>query len=193
MLQQCRSCSFDGLSAVSSGSEFEKLNNAIVRASSRGGVWYTLANDWQDRAVEERTWKQAVPPLWSSLMEEFWAKYSQLYRVEKNRSGLANPYDIAPTGIPGALRDLWAPTVSTAQAAQKAAQEASAQASAALKELQNKAAAKVQEAIRDAGREAAKGAAEETEKQATNRGVYWFSFGLLGLLGYQMYRRGQIV
>jgi len=176
MLSAC-ACKFEGLGAYSS--EFEKLNNAIVRASMRGGAWYALAGDWQDRAVEERDWKIAIPPLWSSLMEEFWAKYSNLYRVEKNRAGLTSPFDIAPTGVSGALRDLWAPTVDTAAAA-------TATAAKALQSLQTAAAAKVKRALQAAGREITKGVAEEAKDQGVGWGVWLAGAGIVGLAGYYL-------
>jgi len=172
-------CGVDGLGAVAS--DFERINNAIVRASLKGPKWYALGLDWQDRVVDERNWKIAIPPLWASLMEEFWTSYAQLYRVEPNRSAFANPYDIAPGGISSALRDLWAPTVDLS--AQLAAQ-ASAAASKALKDAKAAAVNKVKSALRAAGKEIAIGAGEQANKDATNWGAWAAGAGVLLAVGY---------
>lgn len=181
---QC-SCAYAGLESfgAASDSEFEAINNAIVRAGTRGGAWYALASDWQDRVVDSRDWKIAIPPLWSGLMEEFWTKYSQLYRAEPNKAGLSNPYDIAPTGIPGALRDLWAPTAAAVTATSDVV-------TAALQQVKDAATAKVNAALQAAGRSLAKGAAEESQKQTSNYGVALASLGAVGLLGYYLWSRG---
>jgi hypothetical protein len=152
-----------------------------VRASLKGPKWYALGLDWQDRVVDERNWKIAIPPLWASLMEEFWTSYAQLYRVEPNRSALTNPYDIAPGGISSALRDLWAPTVDLS--AQLAAQ-ASAAASNALKAAKAAAVNKVKSALRAAGKEIAIGAGEQANKDATNWGAWAAGAGVLLAVGY---------
>jgi hypothetical protein len=164
-----------GLEAA--GSDFEKLNNAIVRAARRGPAWARLNAAWQDEAVEERNWKLAIPPLWSSLMESFWTRYAALYRAEPNKAGITSPYAVAPSGISGALRDLYAPTVQLTEQAQRAAGQA-------IEEAKAKAAAKLKAALRAAGAEAAKGAAEETGRQTTNWAVWAVGLGLLGAVGY---------
>lgn len=175
MLQACYSCGMAGLGAAPS--EFEKLNNAIVRAARKGPLWARLNADWQDEAVEERNWKMAIPPLWSSLMEAFWTRYAELYRAQKDRTGLVSPYEIAPSGISGALRDLYAPTVQLTEQAQKAASDAIARAKAA-------ALLKLKRAAEEAGAAAAKGAG----KQGTNWAVWALSLGVLGAVGYYTLR-----
>jgi len=162
-------------------SDFELLNNAIVRASMRRGAWGVLASDWQDQAVDERDWKMAIPPLWSGLMERFWVKYGQLYRVESNRAGLSNPYDIAPSGISGALRDLWAPTVDTGQKLQ-------ASAVAKLQAAQQAVETKIKNALLASGRSLAKGAAEETQKQTYEWAWSLGGLALGGLLVWRYFR-----
>lgn len=171
MLEFCYTCGFMGLEAA--GSEFEALNNAIVRAAMRGPAWKKLNEDWQDEAVEERTWKQALPPLWSSVMEAYWTRYAELYRAEKNRTGLVNPYDVAPTGIAGALKDLYKPTVELTEQAQKAASDAITRAKEA-------ALAKLEKLAKEAGAAAARGAREE----GTNWTVWLGSLAVLGAVGY---------
>lgn len=178
MLDAC-GCRFEGFAGLgdAASSDFEALNNAIVRASMRGGVWYALAADWQDRAVEERNWKMAIPPLWSSLMEEFWTKYGQLYRAEPNKTGITNPYNVAPHGISGALRDLFAPTIDTARNVQVAVE-------AKLQQVQDAAKARVQAALRAAGRDVARGAADETKEQGGSLLVWVGGLAVVGGLGY---------
>jgi hypothetical protein len=172
----CRFEGFAGLGDVSS-SDFEQLNNAIVKASMRGGAWYALATDWQDRVVEERNWKIAIPPLWSALMEEFWTKYGQLYRAESNKTGITNPYNVAPHGISGALRDLFAPTIDTARNVQVAAE-------AKLQQLKESAQARVTAALKAAGRDVAEGAADKTKEETTNWLAWAAGIAVIGGLGY---------
>jgi hypothetical protein len=171
MLEFCPTCGFMGLGDT--GSEFESLNNAIVRAAMRGPTWKKLNEDWQDEAVEERNWKMAIPPLWSSVMQAYWTRYAELYQAERNRTGLVNPYDVAPTGIAGALRDLYKPAVELTEQAQKAAADAIAKAKEA-------AIAKLKKVAEEAGASAARGA----QKEGMNWVVWLVSLGVLGTAGY---------
>lgn len=175
MLEACNSCGFE----AASPSDFERLNNAIVKAAARGGAFAKLNDGWQDEVVEERSWKMAIPPLWSSLLESYWIQYGKLYRTAA--PGLVNPYAVAPTGISGALRDLYAPTVQLTQQAQQKAEQV-------LKEAQATATTKIKNALRAAGKLTAEGAAEETKDQATNWGVWAAGLGALGLAGYLVMR-----
>lgn len=171
MLDACNSCGFE----AAPPSDFERLNNAIVRAASRGGAFAKLNEGWQDEVVEERNWKMAIPPLWSSLLESYWIQYGKLYRTAA--PGLVNPYDVAPTGISGALRDLYRPTTQVAEQAQQKAEQT-------LKEAQAAATAKIQSALKAAGKAAAAGAAEETQKQAVHWGVWAAGAAVLAAAGY---------
>jgi len=181
MLDACYSCGFE---AVTTTSDFEKLNNAIVRAASRGGEFAALNGRWQDEVVEERSWKIAIPPVWSALLERFWIEYGKLYRTATNRAALVNPYDVAPAGISGALRDLYAPTV-------QATQQTAAKVEQTLKDAQAAATAKVKNALRSAGRIAAEGAAEETKDQATNWGAWAAGAAAILVGGYLAMRGGR--
>ncbi len=162
---------------AATATDFEKLNNAIVRASVKGGQWDALAKDWQDRVVEERNWKSALPGLWASLLEEFWLNYSKLYRAAPSKTGLTPPLDVVPGGVSQALKDLWAPTVDVAKNVQAAVDK---KIDAAVSAAQ----AKVNKALQAAGREAAKGAAQET----TNYGAWAAGLGALVVIGYLIFR-----
>ncbi|MFQ5339983.1 MAG: LPXTG cell wall anchor domain-containing protein [Anaerolineae bacterium] len=180
MLETCFACGLMELEAPAS--DFEKLNNAIVRAAMKGPAWAKLNAAWQDEAVEERSWKMAIPPLWASLMGSFWTRYAGLYQAEKNKTAFVSPYAVAPSGIPGALRDLYAPTVQLTEQAKR-------QAAQAIEDAKDKAAAKLKAALQAAGGEMAKGAAEETGKQTTNWAVWALGLGVLGTVGYFILRR----
>jgi hypothetical protein len=171
MLEACYSC---GLEAAPS--DFERLNNAIVRAASRGGAFGKLNVGWQDEVVEERNWKMALPPLWASLLENYWKQYAELYRAAGDKT-LANPYDVAPTGISGALRDLYRPTVQVAEQAKKQVEQ---QVAAAKKAVTDKA----KNLLQTSGKLLAEGAAEETQKQATNWGAWAAGIAAIGFGGY---------
>jgi hypothetical protein len=93
-------------------SGFSKLNNAIVAASLRSSGWGKLADDWNTNVFEPRAWKSAIPPLWASLLNDYWERYTKLYLADPNRGGLPDPLSIAPTGLTGALREFYAPALS---------------------------------------------------------------------------------
>jgi hypothetical protein len=93
------------------GSDFERLNNAIVAAGNRGGGWSKLADDWNTNVFQPRAYKMLLPPLWSSLLNEYWTHYTKLYLADPNRGGLPEPQTIAPGGLSSAIRAFYAPAL----------------------------------------------------------------------------------
>jgi len=81
--------------------DFEKLNNAIVRAAPRSKWWSALADDWYTNVFEKRAWKAAIPGYWFSVLAEYWSKYNKLYQqgVPYNIAAdprVANPQTLRP-------------------------------------------------------------------------------------------------
>lgn len=112
-------------------SDFENLNNAFVRAASRGGAYGALNNDFQKNVTGERMWMEAIPPMWAASLEKYWVQYAKLYVADANKTSLTDPASIVPGGITQAVKDLYAPTIDTAGkvvAASKAAVNAKLQA-----------------------------------------------------------------
>ena len=99
-----------GEDVAAGGSDFERLNNAIVAASRKGGGWAQLADDWNKNVFEPRAWKSAIPPLWSSLLSDYWGHYTKLFLSGQNE-GLPNPNDIEPGGLSSAIRSFYAPAL----------------------------------------------------------------------------------
>lgn len=157
--------------------DFEKLNNAIVRASLRGGEWNTLAVDWNDEVADERNWKSALPVMWSSLLNYYWTRYAALYGKTPDKGTLVNPYDVAPGGVSKALKDLWAPTQEMTANVAASIQAQIDQASQAAKDAVAKAAA-------DVGAAAAKGAAD-----STNQWLWALGAGVIALGGLYLFGR----
>lgn len=153
------------LGELSGATQFESLNNMIVRAALKGPAFAKLNEDWQDEVVEERDWKIAIPPLWSSLINEYWERYRQLYAATPQplKSSLIHPATGRPGGTKEAYADLTKPLVDPfkekAAAAARAAEE------------------RARAAAREIGREAARGAQEES-KGAVEA---WWVLGLGGL------------
>ncbi len=65
--------------------DYERLNNAIVKASMRGGAFAKLAADWKDEVSDEQNWKIAIPPLWASTLKLYWGRYAELYGLDPRR------------------------------------------------------------------------------------------------------------
>jgi hypothetical protein len=130
----------------------------IVRAAMKSPAFAKLNSEWQDEVVEERSWKIAIPPLWSSLLNEYWDRYARLYLDSPSIQGqLIDPSGTRPGGVIEAAGDLYQP----------AAEEIEA-----LKE-------RLRAAARAVGAAAAEGA-EEAGRQARYGAI---AAGLLGLAG----------
>lgn len=176
MLEFCTSCGFMGFGGVDS--EYERLNNAIVRASSKGAAWAKLAEDWQDEAVEEHAWKMSIPPLWNSVMKAYWSRYAELYNKENDQRPFTNPYDVAPSVV-GGLKDMYAPAAQVTEQAKKAVTDTVAQ-------LKKKAVDELKKVAEEVGKVAGKSSAKGAEEEAMNWVVALGSLAVLGAVGYYL-------
>jgi hypothetical protein len=151
-------------------SDFENLNNAIVRAASLGGSWGALNTAWQSDVVNHRTWEQAVPPLWAAVLESYWTKYAKLYASAPDaaRVKVADPRNVAPGGLAAAVKDLYAPT--------------SGLVLDQLDKIEAVTNAKVSAAVKQVGVEMAKGAQQQTYDWAWSLGGLAVGAGALWLM-----------
>jgi hypothetical protein len=154
-------------------SDFENINNAVVRAAALGGPWASLNDGWQSDVVGPRAWKEAIPPLWSSLLESYWVLYAKLYAANPGQHGqLADPKTIVPGGLTAAVKDLYAPITS---AVQKTVQQK-------INAIEDSVNAKLRTISNQIGAEIAKGAQQQTYDWAWGLGGLTVGVGLLWLV-----------
>jgi hypothetical protein len=154
-------------------SDFENINNAVVRAAALGGPWASLNDGWQSDVVGPRAWKEAIPPLWSSLLESYWVLYAKLYAANPGQHGqLADPKTIVPGGLTAAVKELYAPITS---AVQKTVQQK-------INAIEDAVNAKLRTISNQIGAEIAKGAQQQTYDWAWGLGGLAVGVGLLWLV-----------
>lgn len=163
--------------------QFERLNNMIYRAALKTAAFAKLNAAWQDEVVEERTWKIAIPPLWSALLREYWDRYAALYKAAPPalQAQLINP----ATGQPGGTAEAYAELT---QPAREEAAALIARGEAAYNEAVGSMKERARAAARAVGAEMAAGAQERTEPAMEA----WWVFGLGGLAALLWYNRSQL-
>jgi hypothetical protein len=108
----------------SGGTDFERLNNAIVLMDrtlmGSNAEVNTLATDW-DRIAGDPAWRSfvmALPPVWATSLSQYWGRYLDVWRkLDTNTQvKLMHPATVEPGGVfsTNAWNDLWEPAMSEA-------------------------------------------------------------------------------